>query len=165
MFVSNFQVLPVFKMNHSGSGKLIKREDLNSALKFKDFTFKKFRHMCILSGCDYASSIRGIGLQRARTVLEVAGNKGTQWAISNVREILHKPSLVIPDGYHEMFEMADKTFLHQPVFNPGTKRVVPLNGDVNNEFFSTNFPYPLFECKRVLPQDLISVFPFLQISD
>ena len=121
--------------------------------------------MCILSGCDYASSIRGIGLQRARTVLEAAGNKGTQWAISNVREILHKPSLVIPDGYHEMFEMVDKTFLHQPVFNPGTKRVVPLNGDVNNEFFSTNFPYPLFECKRVLPQDLISVFPFLQIFD
>lgn len=59
------QVLPVFKMNHSGSGKLIKREDLNSALKFKDFTFEKFRHMCILSRCDYASSIRGIGLQRA----------------------------------------------------------------------------------------------------
>ena len=126
MFVSNFQVLPVFKMNHSGSGKLIKREDLNSALKFKDFTFEKFRHMCILSGCDYASSIRGIGLQRARTVLEAAGNKGTQWAISNVREILHKPSLVIPDGYHEMFEMADKTFLHQPVFNPGTNQCLTL---------------------------------------
>ncbi|KAM7445119.1 Rad2 nuclease [Porites harrisoni] len=55
----------LFKMNHSGSGKLIKREDLNSAPKFKDFTFEKFRHMCILSRCDYASSIRGIGLQRA----------------------------------------------------------------------------------------------------
>ena len=79
MLVSNFQVL--FKMTQNGSGKLIKREDLNSALKFKEFTFAKFRHMCVLSGCDYAASIRGIGLQHARTVLEAAENKGTQWAI------------------------------------------------------------------------------------
>ena len=60
MLVSNFQVL--FKMTESGSEKLIKREDLNFALKFEDFTFAKFRHMCILSGCDYASPFRGIGL-------------------------------------------------------------------------------------------------------
>ena len=73
MLVSNFQVL--FKMTQSGSGKLIKREDLNFALKFEDFTFAKFRHMCILSGCDYASSFRGIGLQRAITVLEAADIK------------------------------------------------------------------------------------------
>ena len=94
-------------MTQSGSGKLIKREDLNFALKFKDFTFAKFRHMCILSGCDYASSVRGIGLQRAITVLEAADNKGTQWAITKIREILHKPSLIIHEGYYEIFEKAD----------------------------------------------------------
>ena len=76
MLVSNFQVL--FKMTESGSEKLIKREDLNFALKFKDFTFAKFRHMCILSGCDYASSLRGIGLLSAITVSDAANNKGTQ---------------------------------------------------------------------------------------
>ena len=76
MLVSNFQVL--FKMTESGSEELIQREDLNFALKFKDFTFAKFRHMSILSGCDYASSFRGIGLQRAITVSEAADNKGTQ---------------------------------------------------------------------------------------
>ena len=75
-------------MTQSGSGKLTKREDLNSALKFKDFTFAKFRHMCILSGCDYALSISGIGLQRAPTVLEAADNKGThQWAILHNRNL------------------------------------------------------------------------------
>ena len=76
MLVSNFQVL--FKMTESGSEKLIKREDLNFALKFTDFTFAKLRHMCILSGCDYASSLRGIGLLSAITVSEAANNKGTQ---------------------------------------------------------------------------------------
>ena len=74
-------------MTQSGSGKLIKRDDLNFVLKFKDFTFAKFRHMCILSGCDYTSSIRGIGLQRAPTVLEAADNKGTQWAIPHKRNL------------------------------------------------------------------------------
>ena len=133
MLVSNFQVL--FKLTQSGSGKLIKREDSNFALKFKDFTFAKFRHMCILSGCDYASSIQGIGLQRAITVLEAADNEGTQWAITKIREILHKPSFIIHEGYYEMFDKADKTFQHQPVFNPDSKRVVPLNGDITNEFF------------------------------
>ena len=141
MLASNFQVL--FKMIQSESGKLIKREDLNFALKFKDFTFAKFRHMCILSGCDYASSMRRIGLQRAITVLETADNKGTQWAITNMREILHKPSLVILEGYYNMFEKADETFQHQPVFNPDSKRVVPVNGDVTNEFSLTNFLYRL----------------------
>ena len=140
MLASNFQVL--FKMTQSESGKLIKREDLNFALKFKDFTFAKFRHMCILSGCDYASSMRRIGLQRAITVLETADNKGTQWAITNMREILHKPSLVILEG-DNMFEKADETFQHQPVFNPDSKRVVPVNGDVTNEFSLTNFLYRL----------------------
>ncbi|CAH3191001.1 unnamed protein product, partial [Porites evermanni] len=62
-------------MTQSGSGKLIKRDDLNFVLKFKDFTFAKFRHMCILSGCDYASSMTGIGLQCAITVLEAADIK------------------------------------------------------------------------------------------
>ena len=56
MLVSNFQVL--FKMTESGSEKLIKREDLNFALKFKDFTFAKFRHMDVImlrlsEGLDY----------------------------------------------------------------------------------------------------------------
>ena len=139
MLASTFQVL--FKM--SESGKLIKREDLNFALKFKDFTFAKFRHMCILSGCDYASSMRRIGLQCAITVLETADNKGTQWAITNTREILHKPSLVILEGYYNMFEKANETFQHQPVFNPDSKRVVPVNGDVTNEFSLTNFLYRL----------------------
>ena len=141
MLVSNFQVL--FKMTQSGSGKLIKREDLNFALKFKDFTFAKFRHMCILSGCDHASSMRRIGLQRAITVLETADIKGTQWAITNIREILYKPSLVILEGYYDMFKKADETFQHQPVFNPDSKRVVPVNGDVTNEFSLTNFLYRL----------------------
>lgn len=32
-----------------------------------NYHFKYFRHMCILSGCDYLDSIPGIGIKRALT--------------------------------------------------------------------------------------------------
>ena len=38
------------------------------------FTEEKFRYMCILSGCDYLSSLRGIGLAKACKVLRLANN-------------------------------------------------------------------------------------------
>lgn len=91
--------------------------------------------MCILSGCDYASSIRGIGLQRARKVVESAGEKGIKWALQNMREILKMPSIIVPDSYYDKFSLADKIFQHQAVFNPSTRKVVPLSGDTSNEYF------------------------------
>lgn len=32
----------------------------------EQFSFNKFRYMCILSGCDYLPSIPGVGLVKAR---------------------------------------------------------------------------------------------------
>ena len=43
----------MLKMGTNGIGKLVKKKsDLNKSLKMKEYTFQKFRHMCILSGCD-----------------------------------------------------------------------------------------------------------------
>lgn len=89
--------------------------------------------MCILSGCDYASSIRGIGLQRARKVVESPGEKGIKWALQNMRKILKMPSIIVPYNYYDKFSLADKIFQHQAVFNPSTRKVVPLSGDTSNE--------------------------------
>ena len=48
-------------------GKQICLEDLsrNKALDFSTFSHTNFRHMCILSGCDYVSNVAGIGLKKA----------------------------------------------------------------------------------------------------
>ena len=116
-------------MGLNGTGKLIKKSDLNKSLKLREFTFEKFRHMCILSGCDYASSVKGIGLQRAKNIVELAGDKGMKWALHNIREILNMPSLIVPEGYLEKFTVADNIFQHQLVFNPLSRKVVPLSGD------------------------------------
>ncbi|XP_020616836.1 exonuclease 1-like [Orbicella faveolata] len=96
-----FQVL--YKMRMNGTEKLIKKCDLNKSLKLKEFTFEKFRLMCILSGCDYASSLRGIGFTRAKQVVEMAGSKGMSWALHNIREILKMPTLIVPESYFEKF--------------------------------------------------------------
>ena len=57
----------MFKMDTAGSGMLVKKGDLNKAMKLQDahYTFDKFRYMCMLSGCDYMPSLPGIGLARA----------------------------------------------------------------------------------------------------
>ena len=94
-------------MGLNGTGKLIKKSDLNKSLKLREFTFEKFRHMCILSGCDYASSVKGIGLQRAKKIVQLAGDKGMKWALHNIREILNMPSLIVPEGYLEKFTVAE----------------------------------------------------------
>ena len=137
-------------MGMNGTGKLIKKCDLNKSLKLKEFTFEKFRHMCILSGCDYVSSLRGIGLKRAKQVVEIAGGKGMSWALQNIREILKMPTLIVPESYFENFFLADNTFQHQSVFDPISRKVVPLSGDASNDFFLSRREYPLILNYRLL---------------
>ena len=64
-----FQV--IFKMDAYGHGVAVDLADLSKLTKLKlhEFTQEKFRHMCILSGCDYLPSIKGIGLQTAIKLL------------------------------------------------------------------------------------------------
>lgn len=126
-FLFQFQVL--YKMEMNGTGKLIKNCDLNKSLKLKEFSFEKFRHMCFLSGCDYASSLRGIGLKGAKQVVEMAGSKAMSWVLHNIREILKMPTLIEPESYFEKFFLADSTFQRQSVFDPLSRKVVPLSGD------------------------------------
>ena len=58
-------------MDAYGHGVAVDLADLSKLTKLKlhEFTQEKFRHMCILSGCDYLPSIKGIGLQTAIKLL------------------------------------------------------------------------------------------------
>lgn len=61
-------------MDHSGNGMLIEKDRLNEVtdIQTAHYSFEKFRHMCILSGCDYLQSLPGIGLARANKVFKIA---------------------------------------------------------------------------------------------
>jgi exonuclease-1 len=53
----------------------INAKDLGRVPMFKKgWTFEKFRQACILSGCDYLASLKGIGLKKAAAALADKGN-------------------------------------------------------------------------------------------
>ena len=53
----------ILGMNHS----------INWSLFLQGFSETSFRHMCILSGCDYLSSVPGMGLSTANKLLKKFG--------------------------------------------------------------------------------------------
>lgn len=73
MLPLNLQVF--LKIDKFGNGLEIDRARLGNCKQLGNvFTEEKFRYMCILSGCDYLSSIHGIGLAKACKLLKIANN-------------------------------------------------------------------------------------------
>ena len=54
-------------MDLNGNGVLVEQERIHVSMGVspESFSIDKFRHMCILSGCDYLASLPGIGLMKA----------------------------------------------------------------------------------------------------
>ena len=64
----------LFKMDKFGSGEEVCLNNIGSItepVNFQGFDLKKFRHMCILSGCDYLASVTGMGLKKAHSLLRI----------------------------------------------------------------------------------------------
>jgi len=59
-------------MDFVGNGILIEQDQLYLAMNMHpdQFDMDKFRHICILSGCDYLPSLPGIGLKKAQKFIE-----------------------------------------------------------------------------------------------
>ena len=70
----SFTILQVIlKMDKQGNGLEIDQNNLGRCRSLGNiFTEEKFRHMCILSGCDYLASLHGIGLGKACKLLRLA---------------------------------------------------------------------------------------------
>lgn len=74
---------------------------------------REFRHMAILSGCDYLPSIAGMGLRSAHRLLR----KHT--TVERLLQALRLEGRVhVPPSYAEAFRRADFTFLHQRIWDP-----------------------------------------------
>ena len=72
-FLFFLQVL--FKMDPCGDGVFVDLDRLSNvtAVNLTNFTPANFRHLCILSGCDYLLSISGVGLVTALKWLRKCG--------------------------------------------------------------------------------------------
>lgn len=114
----------LFKMDDSGNGVLISLSEVGSVKGHNMLGFNEdsFRHMCILSGCDYLDSIPGVGLVTAHKLMRKHGFD----PIKVIRAIKMDKPTSVPDRYEENFRRADMTFLYQTVFDPRSECQVPL---------------------------------------
>ncbi|XP_004691109.1 PREDICTED: exonuclease 1 [Condylura cristata] len=129
----------ILKMDQFGNGLEIDQARLGKCRQLGDvFTEEKFRYMCILSGCDYLSSLRGIGLAKACKVLRLANNPDIVKVIKKIGHYL-KTNITVPEDYIKGFIRANNTFLYQLVFDPIQRKLIPLNAyedDIDPETLS-----------------------------
>ncbi|NXM86167.1 EXO1 Exonuclease, partial [Oenanthe oenanthe] len=115
------------KIDKFGNGLEIDQARLGNCKQLGNvFTEEKFRHMCILSGCDYLPSIHGIGLAKACKLLKLANNPDIIKVIKKMGQYL-KMNITVPEEYIQGFTRANNTFLYQLVFDPINRKLVPLN--------------------------------------
>lgn len=91
----------------------------------------EFRQMAILSGCDYLPSIPGMGLKTAYRM--VRQHKTVEKIIKMLQ---FDGKYTVPHGYLDSFRQADRTFLHQWVFDPIERKVVhhtPLSSSIGGD--------------------------------
>ncbi|KAL0959617.1 hypothetical protein HGRIS_011320 [Hohenbuehelia grisea] len=95
----------------------------------------QFRHMAILSGCDYLPSIPGIGLKTAWALL-----KKWRTADNVIRAVRLEGKKCVPKDYTKHFRLAERCFLHQRVYDPRTEQIVHLS-DVGDDWDADSDAY------------------------
>eukprot|EP00659_Diplonema_papillatum_P004873 gene4873-7520_t len=109
----------LFKMDHAGKGQLIEFEKLTSVVgnvSFNNFTHEMFLLNCILSGCDYLSSLRGIGIVKANKLVRQHKVPDT------IFEALHRDQYENIEEYRTHFTKAFICFKHHIVYDPVSHR-------------------------------------------
>ena len=126
----------LLKMGQFGDCVEIKKERFGSVtgqITLHGFTDDDFRHMAILSGCDYLASINGVGLKTAHRLLR-RFNKNVQrvpspasWLTKVVQSLRMQIGTRVPPDYMDSFHRANLTFKHQRVFCPEKECLVMWN--------------------------------------
>ncbi|KAK9898654.1 hypothetical protein P389DRAFT_167192 [Cystobasidium minutum MCA 4210] len=113
----------LFKLDSDGRCIEIKRENFTMCKEvgFSGWSDKEFRQMAILSGCDYLSSIPGLGLKTAHGLM-----RRYKSAEKVIRFIRLEGQLKVPRDYEAEFLRAELTFVHQRVFCPDAQKLVYL---------------------------------------
>ncbi|KAI7892724.1 PIN domain-like protein [Mucor mucedo] len=119
----------IVKMDRFGQGTQVVHTDMfSNALCMRHFTPETFRYVCILSGCDYLSSLPGIGLKKAQDIVRRGQNTPRIFLA-----LLRTHAMDEVEEYKEEYLKADAAFLYQFVFDPASrtyKRLNPLPKDI-----------------------------------
>ncbi|GMS87238.1 hypothetical protein PENTCL1PPCAC_9413, partial [Pristionchus entomophagus] len=119
----------IFKWDVSGPCSIYERELLPKCFSGKmasEFDFTTFRRVCILSGCDYTQGLKGVGLSKALQFFLKTSKTDLREILPRVPSYLRMPKLKVTDEFIEDFIRAEKTFLHQVVYDPRGRCQRPL---------------------------------------
>ena len=104
----------LFKLDRYGNAEEICLNEVfgTETFDFPGMTHDQFRQICILSGCDYLSSLPGIGIKTAIKLLKKHGT------IDNLMRSLRLSCKEFSSDYESRFYRAELTFKHQRVYDP-----------------------------------------------
>lgn len=110
----------VFKLNNNSQGYYLDRTRLASAAicQLNPFTFDRFVQMCILSGCEFFSSLKGIRIKTVRKLMSTFGN---------VNKIICHLNPTNPNDYYSDLQKVFLFYKYCPVVCPTSRRVCFLN--------------------------------------
>ena len=122
-------------MDSNGDGQEVDLDNLSLAveLNFRTFTQEMLLITCILSGCDYLDSIKGIGFKKAHKLVYENGHDITVI----LKKIRREGKQIVPKDYEANFEKALLTFKFQRVYCPEAQKLVHLNDPKEHELGST----------------------------
>ncbi|KAJ7522352.1 hypothetical protein O6H91_18G007700 [Diphasiastrum complanatum] len=151
----------LFKMDKYGQGEEFRFVNLGKSkdLNFTSFTKQMVLEMCVLSGCDYLSSLHGMGLKKAHGLIRRF--KCYQKVIKHLRF----SGLTISKDYDEKFEKAMLTFQHQRVYDSVKEDIVhvtdiPFSLGLNLDFLGPWLPQPLVKNIAKGVVDPLTLKPF-----
>ncbi|CAG9462848.1 unnamed protein product [Pedinophyceae sp. YPF-701] len=130
--------LVLFKMDKAGGVQAIAFEDLENCkgLDLKGFSPEMFMQMCVLFGCDFLPSGKGVGPKTAHAAMK----KTRSWV--KACKHLRFNGIALPRGYEASFQRAIWTFRHQRIYCPKRQRIahvtdIPEGGMVPDPELST----------------------------
>ena len=111
----------------------------------RHWDLERFRHMCIMAGCDYLDSPQGVGIKKALGFLHAKPAIRVIQSWKMYGKTIGAPPL--PQDYLERFHLADFAFKHQRVYDPELRRLVTLRPLIPGESYSS-------ELMRVIGPDI-----------
>jgi len=115
-----------FKMDRAGNSfevDLTRMAEVDDEVNLRSFTHDMFMTTCIISGCDYLESIKGVGFKKAYRLVYENGEDLN----SIMKCIRREGKLLIPPDYEKNFEKAFLTFKFQYVYCPDRRQLIHLN--------------------------------------
>ena len=99
-----------FKMDNMGNGQEIQLKNIKKIKEFKNMSKEMFITSCILSGCDYLESIKGVGLQKALKLVNDCKEEDGSIFLQAMTMIREENKLKIPRKYERHYKKAYLTF-------------------------------------------------------